>query len=80
MLRDLEHEAHVVALDLERREDRRELALLELDVDDGADDLKWKKGGGGRGWGGGWGGGEEKKTKKKTKKKREVEVERWRKR
>jgi hypothetical protein len=40
VLRDLEHEAHIVALDLEGGEDRGELPLVELDVDDGADDLE----------------------------------------
>ncbi len=38
MLGDLEHQAVAVVVGLERREDRRQLAL-ESDVDDGADDL-----------------------------------------
>ena len=39
MLRDLEHQAVAVVLRLERVQDLRQMAV-ELDVDDGADDLR----------------------------------------
>ena len=38
MLRDLEHQAVALVLGLQRVEDRRQM-VLELHVDDGADDL-----------------------------------------
>ena len=40
MLRHLKHQTHLVTLNLKRVEDGGEVAIAELDVDDGTDDLR----------------------------------------